>query len=84
MKAADCTAGLAAMEERRVEVPSLRAEAMVKSGGGWSGSSKTKDGERGREEEKERRKRNNIREVNPGGKKSRSSSSLAVAHVFSI
>jgi len=40
--------------------------------------------ERGREEEKERRKRNNIREVNPGGKKSRSSSSLAVAHVFSI
>lgn len=56
MKAADCTAGLAAMEERRVEVPSLRAEAMVKSGGGWSGSSKTKDGERKRRRRKREKK----------------------------
>lgn len=29
MKAADCTAGLVAMEERRAEVPSLRVEAIV-------------------------------------------------------
>lgn len=61
MKAADCTAGLLAMEERRAEVPSLRAEAMVKVGG-WM-----KDRERGRRR-KEKRKEEK-RTIISGGKK---------------
>lgn len=50
MKAADCTAGLLAIEERRAEVPSLRAEAMVKVEE-WM-----KDGEREKEKRKEEKR----------------------------